>query len=416
MAREFIQDSFFDHSRYANTYYAAQIPLEYFVSEVLLKGDLSRMIFTSDDMAFRRRFMANDSQNGGDIDAIQASDLNFPFANYWYSDGFWSPDDRPFSLQPMQMIRGTWHDGLPDYLRAAAVKATFSVTAFYNRDDDARLAYELMMWEQLPKGPVQFTVPVEWKNTRILIPSFFTVENLKFNPDFQESEWLKAQRIFPIKFDLVCRSYSIYMSAQERLDGTQRLQAPFATGLLNKDQGKLYISEEVILNFAAAKQWGALEVKTQCGGDGSDEEDPFTEEEIATKIADPREITTDLVRGHFQPSTDILVNVCAVDPASITTTSCILKWNIRPADLELFSHMKILIPGREPILIDDKRQKTQIIEGLYPSSDYRITVLFYSIAGGVTDFQLSVTTAEDPNNAVKRPLTRRMGKLQGMEW
>lgn len=416
MAREFIQEKFFDHSRFTNTYYATLPPLEYFIANTLMRGDMSRVLWASDDMAFFRRFMTVGSDNGGDVSQIRPSNLELPFVNYWYN-GSWEPDDREYAVQPMQMIRGQWQEGLPGYLRALAVMTTFSFTAFFGRDDDARLGYELLLWEQQPRGPVQFMTKLEWKGTEILVPVFFTIENMNFNPEFQESEWLKAQRILPFKFDIIARTYSIYMQAQETFDGYQREKAPFATGLINPDPEGLYISEEVILNFASAKGWGTLDEETATYIDYDlDTADEFTDAERASGVATPREITTDLVQGYFEAGTNIGVNRCEVDPETITQNGFTLTWQVRPADMDSFDHMKILVPGQNPVWISDPKQKEYEFGGLYPNSDYRVTVLFYSKSGGITDFHLDVQTAEDPTDPIKRPLKRRMGRLRGMEW
>ena len=73
-----------------------------------------------------------------------------------------------------------------------------------------------------------------------------------------------------------------------------------------------------------------------------------------------------------------------------------------------------MVPGQAPIQITDPRVVQTTISGLYPNSEYSITVLFHSETGGVRDFHLTVTTASDATTAV--PLKRRKGKLKGMEW
>ena len=114
MAREFTQASFFDHSTYANVYHAAKIPLEYFLADVLVRADMTRVQWSSDAYAFRRRFELADAQNGGDVASLQASNLNLPFVNYWYENGtFWQPDDRPFAVNSQQMLRGQWQKACP---------------------------------------------------------------------------------------------------------------------------------------------------------------------------------------------------------------------------------------------------------------------------------------------------------------
>lgn len=412
MAREFIQKKFFDHSPFTNTYYASLMPLEYFIANVLMRGDMKRVLWASDDMAFYRRFLTVGADNGAEVTQIKPANLELPFVNYWYNGG-WTPDDRPYSVQPAQMINGIWHEGLPAYLRAIAVKGEFSFTAFYSRDDDARLAYELLLWEHQPKGPVQFATQLKWNGIELAIPVFFTLSEPQFNPDFQESEWLKAQRIFPIKFNIIARTYSIHMKAQEAYDGIDPMFASYGTGLLNSNS-TMYLTEEAILNFAAAKGWGTLDEPTS--NEDLDSPDPFTAQEQETGVADPREITTDLVTGYFQAASDIELNFCRVKEGSVTLNTATIEWQIRPADRENFSHIKILCPGQVPVWIGDVSQSEYTLTGLYPNSDYHIIVLFYARSGTVTDVQLDIQTIEDPTDPIQRPLRRRMGQLRGMEW
>lgn len=390
------------------------MPLEYFIAKVLMRGDMKRVLWASDDMAFYRRFLTVGTGNGADITQIKPANLGLPFTNYWYSGG-WTPDDRPYSVQPAQMINGTWHEGLPAYLRALAVKGEFSFTAFYGRDDDARLAYETLLWEHQPKGPIQFATSLQWNGIDLAIPVFFTLSEPQFNPDFQESEWLKAQRIFPIKFNIIARTYSIHMNAQDSYDNIAPEYATYGTGLLNLNNSKngMYLTEEAILNFAAAKGWGDLNVVST---EDLDTPDPFTDQEKETLIADPREITTDLVTGYFQAASDIEINFCKIKKDSITPNSATIEWQIKPADRSSFSHIKILCPGQAPAWIGDVSDSEYTMNGLYPNSDYHIIVLFYSLGGTVTDVQLEVQTLGDPADPIQRPLRRRMGQLRGMEW
>lgn len=415
MAREFVQEKFFDHNPFANTYYASLMPLEYFVASVLMRGDLKRVVWASDDMAFYRRFLTVGTQNGADTTHIKPANLELPFTNYWYNNG-WTPDDRVYAVQPAQMINGIWHEGLPAYLRALAVKGEFSFTAFYSRDDDARLAYELLLWEHQPKGPVQFATQLEWEGIKIAIPVFFTLSEPIFNPDFQESEWLKAQRIFPIKFNVTIRTYSIHMKAQDTYAGLKPAYSTYGTGLKNAGSN-MYITEEAILNFAAAKGWGSLDdVRPFDPEKNLETLNPFTEAEQESLVADPQLITTELVTGYFQAAQDLEINFCRIDEEKITQNTATIEWQLRAADRENFAHVKILCPGQAPVWIGDVNQTSYTMAGLYPNSDYHFIVLFYAKSGTVTDVHFHVQTKEDPSDPVKRPLRRRMGQLRGMEW
>lgn len=429
MAREFTQSTFFDHSTYSNVFYAAQIPLEYYLADVLMRTDLTRIQWSSDAYAFRRRFELSDSQNGGDFGAIQPSSLNLPFVNYWYENGvFWEPDDRPFSINSQQILRGQWEEGLPSRLYAIAVKTPMIATAYYSTDQDARLAYELLMWERQPKGPIQLSSSVTWKDTDIQIPVFVTIESVNFNPKFTEVDWLKTQRIFPMQIRMILRTYILYYPYQTPLVDTlpnPRAMPPYAVGArggVDRDD-QIYITEQVLLNFAALKQWGTL-VNEPFTVRGTEPED-LSQQTDAIDIVDGEDTvqystdsindtTVDIITGYFSGSGGITINACEIDPDTITTTSCTLSWNVPITDLPNLIDVTILVPGQVPIRITDPNITSQVITGLYANSQYDITVLFHTASGIIQDFHLSVTTANDPNNSV--PLSRKKGRLKGMEW
>jgi hypothetical protein len=414
--REYTQETFYAKTYWANSYYAALLPLEYFLSQVLLRGDMTRVLWSSEDIAFRKRFQSVGIENGGDFETIQPQTLNFPFVSYWYTGGLWTPDDRPFSVQPMQMIRGTWTEGLPANLRAMAVKTSFDATAYFDRDDEARMGYEAMLWEQQPKGPVQFATTLGWRGVDLVVPVNITIESIEFNPEYKEGDWLKKQRMVPIKMKFVVRTYILFFPHQLNSDGTRRLATPFSTGAVTVDpeEDKVYITEEVILNFAAAKQWGTLDEFT--GTAIITDPDSLTLTELTNKVADVRALTSDIVTGYFQPATDITVNACIVDPNSITPTSFNLMWAVRPADMPNLDFIRILVPGQPPTIVQATDPAQTAITGLYPLSTYEVTLLFYSISGAITEFKLTVTTAADSTDTNPLPAKRRRGRLKGTEW
>ncbi len=411
MAREFTQTSFFDMSQWSNVYYAAQFVIEQFLADVLMRSDLTRIVYASDAYSFRRRFELSDSQ-GGDFDLIKPTGLNFPFANYWY-DGFWTPDDRPFAIQTKQLLYGLWDESLPSYLRTMAVKASFPVTVLYNRDDDARLAYELLMWEYLPRGPIQLATKLRWKDVDLAIPVYITIEDIVFNPTYNETDWLKTHRIVPIRFKITARTYTIGYPRQTRLPFNtveypdNVIDPPFNKGTVDFDGDSVSITEEVILEFAAAKQWVSEDILVTEGGDlVTDSGDDF--------IADVVDVTTDIVTGYLTAGEEITINAVTAD--DITMDSFLLNWTIKAEDIPNIAYIKIVVPGQPPIIIEDTSITSYLITGLQPSSEYGVILLFYGQGDIIRDFHLTVTTLEDPDNPVKVPLRRRLGKLKGMEW
>jgi len=304
-----------------------------------------------------------------------------------------------------------------------------TATVYYSTDKDARLAYELLMWERQPKGPVQLTSSVTWKGADVQIPVFVTIDDVNFNPKFNETDWLKSQRMFPLQLQMTVRTYIIYFPRQTSLvpeiNSLIRKMPPYATGAREEEgDGTAYITEQVVLNFAAMKQWGSLDSGEAFTVSGTQSED-YTQQAVDIDSIDGsdtyqyttdsiNDTTIDIVTGYFTPTTDLQINALQVDPETITTTSFLLTWDINPADLENFKDITIMVPGQVPIRITDPTITSYLVTGVYPDSTYDVTALFHSLSGGVRDLHISVTTASDPANPV--PHKNRRGKLRGMTW
>jgi hypothetical protein len=429
VAQEIEQKGFFNPESWTNVYYAAQIPLEYYLADVLLKSDLTRVQWSSDAYAFRRRFELADATNGGDYTSIGPSSLDLPFVNYWYENGkFWEPDDRPFSVNSQQILKGQWFPGMPARLYAIAVKTPMVGTVYYSTDQDARMAYERLLWERQPKGPIQLSTSVKWKGVDLQIPVFITIESVNFNPKFTEVDWLKTQRMFPMQFSLTLRTYAIYYPIQNSSANLSpdRPMPPYSTGTRSEGpegNDQVYITESVLLNFASKKQWGDLDdsegfvvintVQNSEPGSSTDLVDS-NGNKIQYETQTINNAVVDIATGYFSASTDVYINECSIDPNSITIDSFTVSWNIRKTELANLADVTIYIPGQSSIRITDPKIQSQVISGLYPHSEYGIIVLFHSYNGNAKDFHLTAITADDPANP--SPLKNRRGRLKGMSW
>jgi len=367
----------------------------------------------------------NDTNNGVNFKTIQASALGFPFITYWYENGkFWELDDRPNVQNTSQMVRGLWQAGLPTAMKAMAVKTTFDITIFYDSDQDARIGFEKLLWEYNPKGPIQFTSSVTWKNTDISIPTFFTIESFQYNPEYKEGDWLKKQRILPINLKITLRTYILYYPYQVDLLTNQIPETSvWNTGAKSDADNAVYITERVLLAFAESKAW--TDASTTGGADGPTDLSG-NPEEINGDIIPSQPVldstgTTelqDVIQGYFEASTDIMLDLAVVPSDTITESGFLLKWEVSQESLPNLAQVKILIQGRDPIIIDDPSIKEVWITGLYPNSQYSVVMLFYSIGGRITDFHLTVTTLAVPgqHETPDLPQRRRLGPLKGTTW
>ena len=68
-----------DRSKFVDIHNSIKISIESFLATILFKGDLSRIVYCKEDIAFRRRVELVDSANK-DTTNIQPLSLQLPFA------------------------------------------------------------------------------------------------------------------------------------------------------------------------------------------------------------------------------------------------------------------------------------------------------------------------------------------------
>ena len=133
---------YYIHSSYIPTYYYVYIFIEQWLAANIFRNDLSRVFMASNDYAFRRRFELTDmSENYEDIDA---SSLRFPFGNYWAQNTGWKVDDRPAANTAAQVYEGLYLGTTK--VRAVNVTLPVGIQLYFDREDDARLAYDRLFF------------------------------------------------------------------------------------------------------------------------------------------------------------------------------------------------------------------------------------------------------------------------------
>jgi hypothetical protein len=362
MGQEFQYESFYDTKKYGMSYYSVQIALERFIAEKILRGDLSRILFTADSFVFRARMEQQDRST-----AYQAaSSLKFPFSNYWY-EGFWERDDRIASNQASQQLSGI-NLGGDFYIRSRAVMTTIPFTFYFNSDNDARIAYEKLQWTFNPRSAVLSTT-VKYKEHIIDIPVIVSLEDLVYNPDYTEKEWLSQNRIIPIRANFKIRTYTL----------GPNVQTPVPGGLDTTDTEDeiISITETALLQFFQSKNlYTTLTI---------DDIEPLDEVELA-------------VNAYFDPTYDVVIN--SITSSNITYSSVKISWNldIPPiSDPTSIESIIISTKGKEsvtinnPALIDD-----YVFTGLNELSTYKFQLYIKLKSGKIKIQTITITTANNP--------------------
>lgn len=260
--KSFQASQYYNHKYYVNVYYAMYKALEKWLTDKVFRKDSSRVFLASDDYAYRRRFELTDTSS--DYESLEFSSLKFPFANYWPQNVGWTPDTRLAAKQAALTYVGIYVGNTK--VKAASGILPIDVTLWFDREDDARLAYDILYFHSFNEHyyatkvsyGVDTTSPTLYSPT-LEIPANIELTSLKFNPEFKESNWLKQQRVFPIKCTFEMRSYVIAPPDQLSIEEEQLLSSEYD---YSDNFDFYYIVDDVILNLSNKE----LSVKTYDAG------------------------------------------------------------------------------------------------------------------------------------------------------
>lgn len=359
MVVETLAKQFYKHDAYVASRYALYIALERWLAGVVFRSDSTRIFLASDDYAFRRRFELTDTSQA--YDQVQASSLQFPFANYWPGNDGWKPDTREAANTAALVVSGI--SDRTRMLRAMAVTSDITCTFYFDREDDARLAYEFLLWKSFREQFMYTTV--QWKDEILNLPLNIKIQDLTFNPSYKESDWLKEQRIFTIQARLELRSHI-----------PQPPEQPvYSSDISVSDDEKYTLTEQVILEMLSE-----------------------------TKILNELEIDT-----LFNQNPTILVNQFGV--ASLTYNMARISWSIETPDYE---SVTLLVTGRDPVLITDPLITEHTFRKLEENSTYVVTLQVRDKKGASKVVSLKLTTPLSPASEKAKAADRNT--LVGTSW
>jgi hypothetical protein len=358
-------------------------------------------------MAFRKRIESLDY--GKDDEApLKPEMLNLPFASFSMV-GDPEPDDRYASVNATEAVTGLYYEEEDRLMRRTAIKTKYKVILYFSRLDDVRIAQQLLYWEMIPKHPIWMYNSVKWRNINIDLPTFVTIESINTNPDYKERDWLTKNRIFPIEVELTSRSYQLGIN---NVDKIIQLPMRFANykDEFEEDEYIEILTEEVVIEWAARK-WNLQVDRTKV--DTNDEEyklySPYfvnqemSEGELAEGVAIPNKYMTDSVRAYWQEDTTCTLSKYMYDEVRSTPDTARIAFKVKPSMFKYFDHMELFIPTKKPVIVDDCHATEAFFPGLYPNSEYKMTLTLYSLDNTIQRYYISFKTKDSPKNEAPQP-------------
>ena len=452
---------YYVHHSYVDTYYYVYKFLEKWIADNLFRKDPSRVFLASDDYAFRRRFELTDMSKS--YENLEFSSLNFPFANYWPQNNGWVAENRVASKNASLIYLGIY-DG-DTKVRASASNISIPTTLWFDREDDARLAYEILYFKSYNEQYNSTKVPYGTDYTKLSetssrtgnildIPVNIKIDNLVFNPNFVESDWLRKQRVYPVKVTFTVRTFAIYPPKQPDFDVTLREDGTLDGNKIYEDGYSYYYTvDDVILNFNPSN----INILTyDAGYDPTKDPDsayigttPFPSEGKTGVIYvdsylkkdgnnPPIYIWDELERKYVSPSyqddglyTRVYSEIKDTNPLNISRFDCIsnitqttntLEWefgdsvtddSLASIEIHLANKGKVYVLKKEDIEYKDGVYRYKL-KGLQSNTQYFGYILYKAKSDEYRKFPISFTT--DISNKKASSKKKNESSLIGVSW
>lgn len=425
---------YYVHNYYVNTYYYVYKFLEDWLAKNIFRQDKSRVFMASDDYCFRRRFELTDTSQ--DFSTLDFSSLRFPFANYWPQNSSWEIDPRIAAKSAALTYLGIYEGNTK--IRAAQSLFTIPVTLWFDREDDARLAHEVLYFNSYNEHYYSVEVPygrdttIQGDNSStfadiLSLPMNLEIENLVFNPQFNETDWLKKQRVFPIKVDFRIRSYAILPPEQPSYDLTMNPNGTLSDGSSYENGFSFYyIVDDVILNFnnlngekgkvqtfdaGYNESTGEFEGSTKFpdkGEEGVLYVDSYVSNKDSDSIAPPNLYVWDWVNKEYvSPNYDVPLSstrvleeykisnldISKVDfLTNVKPNSNLIEWSYGDEETpEKISSIELHLVNRDIISIGSSETSYELT-GLTSNTQYYGYLVFYSTGGNSKKFIVNFVT------------------------
>lgn len=391
---------------FVSTNMCTRLGMEFFLSQLLFKGDLKRVVYSKEDIAFRRRI---ETIGNGSIENNQYNhtNLDLPFVVYSQA-GSYEPDDRGATQNAGQIVLGQVQPDSGLIVKSAAVKTSYSATAFFARRDDVNVASQLLYWESTPKFPVYFIVEHVICGYPVDIPVFITLDSFDSDVEYAEKDWLTRAKIFPIKMNFTVRSYQTLIEA---IDDGIELPVRFS-GLYgyNKNE-ELVLTEKTSLVWAdlkwSPKQFEELNARIPvfdsngCRIHLPQDFDPYARPEATAPLQnDGRFIrdelidgtVADAIKGYFEDDRDCTLDTYFQNEEKTTENEISISWTMSESSLKNFNNIVVYVPGITRTQIDDKEVTSFEIKDLHPGSEYECTIIVTSASYVPITYNLKLKT------------------------
>lgn len=217
--------SYFDNSNFLNVYFSTIIALFNYFTENIFPNDPSRIIYASNDYAFRRRLELNSRDN---VSEFQIQSLNMPFMNFAIdASGIDQNTDRTWKSFPLE-LHGVMDWTIGKKIRMSPVRISFESTFFSDKDVDIQYIISKLFWDNALETIIKPEIEIDGQSFYNM--GLLSAYEAQYRPQYNENDWLERNKIRTIPMNFAVDTF-----------------------LLQTDTEHFWIPKEVLFSFASTQ-------------------------------------------------------------------------------------------------------------------------------------------------------------------
>lgn len=190
--------TYFQNKEFLNVYYSTIIALFNYFQENVFPSDPTRIIYSSNSFAFRRRVQLNKKES---VSGFQIQSLNLPFMNFSIdSGGLDQRVDRDWKSFPLE-LHGVMDWTIGKKIRMSPLKISFESTFYSDKEIDIQYLISEIFWDNALETIISPEIEIDGQNFKnIGILSY----EPQYRPQYNEEDWLERNKIrtVPLNFSV----------------------------------------------------------------------------------------------------------------------------------------------------------------------------------------------------------------------
>jgi len=183
---------YYDDPSFLNTIYAVDLTLITHFANMFFGGDQTRVIYSSNEYAFRKR----SDQNKGNLELpflnFKLKDIDLGHASRWH---------------PGAYSTGVYIDALETKIRFAPMVLSYDVSFWSHTSFDNKYAFTNVTWDANNKTILAPYVTVDVEDVSYAAHLSYT--GMSFEPQYNENDWLERNKIHSSSLDIEIETFNL---------------------------------------------------------------------------------------------------------------------------------------------------------------------------------------------------------------